>query len=63
MLWDLVRKTDFKRYVEAHGQLFVDMTSASWETPDMYKNGDHLAPRIMPHYTRLFVANLPELFR
>lgn len=54
---------DLKRYIEAHGAMLVDMTNAEWEVPVLYKNGDHIAPAFHAHYTRLFTANLPELFR
>jgi hypothetical protein len=54
---------ELKAYVEAHGAMFIDMTHASWESADLYKNGDHIAPRYLNQYTRAFFENLPELFR
>ncbi len=54
---------ELKRYIEARGAMFVDMSGAEWETAELYKNGDHIGPKFHAQYTRLFVANVPELFR
>lgn len=54
---------ELKAYVEARGALFVDMNGATWESAALYKNGDHIAPRYLNQYTRMFFENLPELFR
>lgn len=54
---------ELERYIEARGAMFVDMSGAAWESAELYKNGDHIGPRYHAQYTRLFVENLPELFR
>ncbi|MFZ5892688.1 MAG: hypothetical protein ACOY0T_16635 [Myxococcota bacterium] len=53
---------ELKQYIEARGAMFVDLSDASWESADLYRNGDHIGPQFLAHYTRLFVANLPALF-
>lgn len=47
---------------ERHVEL-IDMTGAEWEGPELYGEGDHIAPRYKIRYTRLFVEHLGHLFR
>jgi hypothetical protein len=54
---------DLKRYIEARGAGFVDMTDAEWESAGLYRSGDHIAGRYHRRYTELFFEHLPELFQ
>jgi hypothetical protein len=52
-----------KQYLQQNGVEYADTRDATWEEIGMYGNGDHIAPRAKAIYTRLFVENLPHLFR
>lgn len=50
-------------YVKAAGAGYVDMKDATWETADMYRDGDHLSSKHSATYSRLFAEHMVSLFR
>ena len=53
---------DLARYVRGCGAEFYDMYDATWESLDMYGNGDHIAGKFKYRYTGLFVEHMAQVF-
>lgn len=53
---------DLARYVRGCGAEFYDMYDATWESLDMYGNGDHIAAKFKYRYTGLFVDHMAQIF-
>jgi hypothetical protein len=51
-----------KYLADRHVEL-IDMTGAEWERPEMYAEGEHIAPRYRTRYTQLFVQHFGQVFR
>jgi len=54
---------DLDAYLARRKVELVDMTNEAWERPELYGEGDHIAPRFKKTYTKLFVQNLKRVFR
>ena len=54
---------ELERYVRGHGAQYYDMHDATWESIDMYGNGDHIAGRYRAHYMNLFVSHMAAIFQ
>lgn len=54
---------DLASYLKENGSELVDMKSATWETADMYRDGDHLSTQYTRTYTRLFAEHMAHLFQ
>jgi hypothetical protein len=53
---------ELESYVRARGAEYEDMHDATWESVDMYGNGDHMAGRSKRTYMRLFVKHMGHVF-
>jgi hypothetical protein len=60
--FDRQYKADLERYVRAFGAEFYDMYDATWESIDMFGDGDHIAARFKRRYTELFVEHMGGVF-
>ena len=54
---------ELERYIRGHGARYYDMHDATWESIDMYGNGDHIAGRYRTHYMDLFVSHMAAIFQ
>jgi hypothetical protein len=53
---------DLERYVRGCGAEFYDMHDATWESLDLFGNGDHIAGKAKRRYMQLFVEHMGQIF-